>query len=207
MRSRYVKTTEKLNEHARPLPPLRHGDHVFIQNQSGRFPTKWDKSGTVVETKGNDQYVVKVAGTGRITLRNRRFLRRYQEHSLHGKDNLHKKFPNAPPSPAIPAHHDEMPHPKIEPSIPSPPLTAHVSSPGNRDQTPQFTTLTVASPPTQIPSPRSPPPPHLTPSRLNLESPPPPAPPSTDTQNRSTRTRAQTKFYDATTGTYTAPHP
>ena len=40
MRSRYVKTTEKLNEHARPLPPLRHGDHVFIQNQSGRFPTK-----------------------------------------------------------------------------------------------------------------------------------------------------------------------
>ena len=150
---------------------------------------------------------MKAAGTGRITLRNRRFLRRYQEHSLHGKDNLHKKFPNAPPSPAIPAHHDEMSYPTIEPSIPSPPLTAHVSSPGNRDQTPQFTTLTVAPPPTLIPSPRSPPPPHLTPSRLNFESPPPPAPPSTDTQSRSTRTRAQTKFYDATTGTYTAPHP
>ena len=80
LRVRYVKTLENLNEHSRSLPPLRHGDHVMIQNQRGRFPNKWDKSGTVVETKPNDQYVVKVTGTGRLTLRNRRFLRKYGLH-------------------------------------------------------------------------------------------------------------------------------
>ena len=57
----------------------------MIQNQSGRFPTRWDKSGCVVEVKGHDQYVVKVTGTGRLTLRNRRFLRRYEPHSFHAQ--------------------------------------------------------------------------------------------------------------------------
>ena len=53
----------------------------MIQNQSGRFPKKWDKSGEVIEVKGNDQYAVKVAGSGRVTLRNRRFLRKHKLHS------------------------------------------------------------------------------------------------------------------------------
>ena len=64
LKARYMKTLETLSEHSRPLPHLR-GDHVMIQNQSGRYPKKWDKSGIVVETKAHDQYVVKVAGTGR----------------------------------------------------------------------------------------------------------------------------------------------
>ena len=83
LRTRYVKTMENLGEHSRPLPPLRHGDPVMLQNQHGRFPKKWDRSGVVVETKDNDQYVVKVAGSGRLTLRNRRFLRKYEAHQLH----------------------------------------------------------------------------------------------------------------------------
>ena len=78
--TRYVKTLENLSEHSRTLQPLHHGDHVMVQNQCGRFPKKWDKSGIVVETKTNDQYVVKVAGSGRLTLRNRRFLRKYDTH-------------------------------------------------------------------------------------------------------------------------------
>ena len=56
------------------------GDRVMFQNQSGRFPKKWDKSGVVIEKKGNDQHVVKVDGSGRLTLRNRRFLRKYKPH-------------------------------------------------------------------------------------------------------------------------------
>ena len=59
---------------------LDAGDGVMIQNQSGRFPKKWDKSGIIIERKGNDQYVVKVDGSGRLTLRNRRFLRKYESH-------------------------------------------------------------------------------------------------------------------------------
>ena len=84
MKPRYIKTLESLNEHARPLLPLRQGDHVFVQNQCGRFPNKWDRSGVIVEVKDHDQYVVKIAGTGRLTLRNRRFLRHYNPHFQQG---------------------------------------------------------------------------------------------------------------------------
>ena len=80
--ARYIKTLENLTEHSRSLPPLRHGDHVLIQNQTGRFPTRWDRSGIVVEMKPHDQYVVKTSETGRLTLRNRRFLRKYTAHNI-----------------------------------------------------------------------------------------------------------------------------
>ena len=52
----------------------------MLQNQRGRSPKKWDHSGVVVETKPNDQYVIRIAGSGRLTLRNRRFLRKFTPH-------------------------------------------------------------------------------------------------------------------------------
>ena len=45
LRIRIVKTKENLSEHSRTLPPLWHDDQVLIQNQTGRFPRKWDRSG------------------------------------------------------------------------------------------------------------------------------------------------------------------
>ena len=84
LRSRYVKSLETLREHCRPLSPLKPSDQVLIQNQTGQHPTRWDRSGVVVSAGDYDQYHVKVAGTGRVTLRNRRFLKKYQPHSLHG---------------------------------------------------------------------------------------------------------------------------
>ena len=36
----------KWSEHTRPLPPLKIGDHVRVQNQTGPFTRRWDKSGT-----------------------------------------------------------------------------------------------------------------------------------------------------------------
>ena len=39
---------------------------------------RWDRSGVVLEVGGYDQYQIKVDGTGRITTRNRRFLRKVQ---------------------------------------------------------------------------------------------------------------------------------
>ena len=84
LRVRYARTLEKLGEHTRQLPPLTVGDRVLIQNQSGLHPNRWDRSGVVVEVLDYDQCRVKVAGTGRITLRNRRFLRKYQPHLFYG---------------------------------------------------------------------------------------------------------------------------
>ena len=75
MRARYAKTLETLSEHSKVLKPLSIGDHMFVQNQYGNSPGKWDRSGVIVEIKEHDQYLVKIAGTGRLTMRNRRFLR------------------------------------------------------------------------------------------------------------------------------------
>ena len=77
LRQRYHRTTESLQEHSRPLPPLNVGDRCYIQNQTGNQPKRWNRSGTVIETLGYDSYLMKVDGSGRITKRNRRFLRKF----------------------------------------------------------------------------------------------------------------------------------
>ena len=77
MQVRFSRTSELLNAHAHWLPPLVIGYRVFVQNQHGQHPNKWDQSGIVMELGNHDQYVVKVDGSGRLTLRNRCFLCRF----------------------------------------------------------------------------------------------------------------------------------
>ena len=77
LKARFVKSSESLNQHTRLLAPLQIGQRVLVQNQHGNFPKRWDRTGTVVELMGHDQYRVKVDGSGRLTLRNRRFLRSF----------------------------------------------------------------------------------------------------------------------------------
>ena len=86
LKTQYIKSLENLADHSHPLPPLTIGYNIFIQNQTGQFPIHWDHSGTVVNVKGHDQYVVKVAGTGMLTLHNRRFLKIFKAHLLFGSD-------------------------------------------------------------------------------------------------------------------------
>ena len=74
---RHIKACDRLSEHTRRLSPLKVGDHVRIQNQTGPNPLKWDRTGIVVEVRQFDQYVVKIDGSNRPTLRNRKFLRRF----------------------------------------------------------------------------------------------------------------------------------
>ena len=75
LKVRFAKSSEALNEHVKELKPLKTGDKCFIQNQTGPYPKKWHRTGTVVEVADNNQYTVKVDGSGRVTKRNRRFLR------------------------------------------------------------------------------------------------------------------------------------
>ena len=84
MARKLVIKGEKLEQNSKDLPPLQCGDTVFIQNQSLAFskPNKWDREGTTVEVLENDQYLVGVHGTGRLTLRNRRFLRKFVQRTL-----------------------------------------------------------------------------------------------------------------------------
>ena len=91
-----------------------------FKNQTGPHPTKWDKTGIVIEVRQFDQYVVRVDGSGRVTLRNRKFLRHYVP-----------VVPRSPlaslPAPTVP-HTTNIPRPPPEPqkiSLTSPrPVTA-----------------------------------------------------------------------------------
>ena len=73
---RHIMNMERYDEHTKTLPPLHKGDTVFLQNQSGPHPKRWDKTGLITEVRDHQQYVIRLHGTGRCTLRNRRFLRR-----------------------------------------------------------------------------------------------------------------------------------
>lgn len=86
----------RLHEHTRRLPPLQVGDKVFIQNQIGSHPTKWENTGEITEVRQFDQYVVKMDSSGRPTLRNRKFLRIWNNasHQTHKPEVM----PTAPTS-------------------------------------------------------------------------------------------------------------
>ena len=76
LRKRALQNTENLSHQTRALPPLQVHDAVQVQNQVGNKPSRWDITGVVVEVKSHDQYLVKVHGSGRMTLRNRKFLKK-----------------------------------------------------------------------------------------------------------------------------------
>ena len=109
LHTRFVKQVEALKTRSKDLLPLHVGDCCRIQNQHGRFPKKWDKTGHVVQVNGHDQYMIKVDGTGRITLRNRKFLRRIEPFMCN----------KAAPLPTPPCPSDVVEYPPPSPSRPS----------------------------------------------------------------------------------------
>ena len=102
-----------MEAHTRPLPPLKVGDTVFVQNQSGNHPRRFERTGVVVEVQQHDQYQVRLDGSGRIYLRNRKFLRKFTP------------TPRASPaSPASPANPPKPVHMVAKPTSPiTPPVT------------------------------------------------------------------------------------
>lgn len=104
LRARLTKQTEALTQKTKDLTPLSEGDICRIQNQSGRFPLRWDKTGTVMQCNANDQYLVKVDGSHRLTLRNRKFLRKIEP--FHRPTLVH------PPRPVL-APHALTPGPEV----------------------------------------------------------------------------------------------
>ena len=82
LRKRFVRWSERQNERTRSLRPLNVGDRCFLQNQVGSHPRRWDRSGLIVEVLPYNKYLVKVDGSGRLTSRNRRYLRIFKYASL-----------------------------------------------------------------------------------------------------------------------------
>ena len=120
LRLRHLKIAERLAVGTRPLPPLKVGDHFRIQNQVGANPRKWDRTGTVIEVKQFDQYGVKVDGSGRVTLRNRKFLRRFIPVMPRIPSYHTPSFSTQTPYPSSHLNSHSFPLPSYSSSVPSP---------------------------------------------------------------------------------------
>ena len=114
---RAVSNMEKLDHSCRVLPKLAVGDSVLVQNQVGNHPSRWDITGVVVEVEEHDQYVVKVDGSGRMTTRNRKFLKKITPYSM----TKHFRQDDAricPPTPAPPPVTTPAPPPVSTTALP-----------------------------------------------------------------------------------------
>ena len=72
---RHVSVHSQLLAKSKHLKPLQLGDDVQVQNQRGAHSNKWDLSGKIVEVQDFDSYLVRMDGSGRVTKRNRQFLK------------------------------------------------------------------------------------------------------------------------------------
>ena len=75
LKRHYLKS-ERLHPQ-RILSQLVQGDHVYIQDQAGPTPKKWNKLGIVLQSLPHESFLVKVDGSNHVTKRNRRFLRKF----------------------------------------------------------------------------------------------------------------------------------
>ena len=75
---RSAKLHDRLVQQTKELPPLQEGDCVLIQNMLGNHPKRWDKRGIVIQADPKHrQYKVMTFGSRRMTIRNRRHLRKF----------------------------------------------------------------------------------------------------------------------------------
>ena len=197
IRSRFVKTCERLEEHSKELPPLQEGDTVFIQNQNRAYgkPNKWDREGTIIQTGEHDQYLVRVHGTGRVTLRNRRFLRKFSP----------RRDIDYPSKAIIPTVKDPLPEYPREVTQAEPTKVDNQSGREDggttvRDATPEGQSLTPEvendkgrDPSLQASPPTAPDIPDISDDARSCQSP---------QLRRSSRAAAPRKLYDAATGKY-----
>jgi hypothetical protein len=92
---------------------------VFIQNLVGNQPRRWERTGVVIEVRQFHQYVVRVDGTGRVTLRNRQHLRKFSPFFSKPTDPLVKAVESQRPK-STSLTHEHAQHPQ---SLPTPTAT------------------------------------------------------------------------------------
>ena len=134
------------DEHTQGLSPLGCGDTVMIQDQTGHHPTKWDKSGTVVEVLQYHQYAVRTEGSGRLTTQNRCYLRRFDPFTTSPNPFTVTRQPTRPTTPPPATTQDRQPAPTQPPTSTTtnpPPVTTQDRQPAPT----QPPTSTATNPP------------------------------------------------------------
>ena len=74
-----AKHVKFFNRGSKELPELAVGDKVRIQNNTTLRPTRWDKTGEIMRILRDRQYEVMVDGSRRLTVRNRKHLRKVMD--------------------------------------------------------------------------------------------------------------------------------
>ena len=170
-RKRVQRGAERWSQNTRELKPLEPGMRVMLQNQhgAGKASKRWDRTGLVLDDLGHNKYRVKVDGSGRVTDRNRQFLRQFTP------------VTQAQPGPR-PDHHQ----PVVEPEQ----LDTNLQSPEPVDNNPEPSPVVP-----EIPAPSTPQPVvQSEPQPQTPESPAfvtPPTTPVTNIPRRSTRMRKE----------------
>ena len=103
------------NQGTKQLAPLRARERVALQDHVSK---RWTRTGSVVEVLPNRQYKVKMDGSGRVTLRNRRFLKKTIQATPGTSIIPSATAPPEAPAPAL-ARQPDLPS---TPTIPATPL-------------------------------------------------------------------------------------
>ena len=131
---RSARDQENLSTHVKEHVPLELGDHVMVQNH-----LRWSKRGVVVEVLPHRQYRVRMDGSRRITMRNRKYLRKLSP--LHGDTDIaHQQHPTSSPqnnpvpdytvdSPMVAPDHGSVPCPAPLPPLDPAPTAPACSAP------------------------------------------------------------------------------
>merc|ERR1712082_3042 len=82
------KQESAFNKGSKLLHPLEVGDKVRIQNHTTVRTRRWDKTGVVMKILRDRQYEILVDGGRRLTVRNRRHLRKVEAPVEDKKDDL-----------------------------------------------------------------------------------------------------------------------
>ena len=189
LRNRHMRSAERWAEHTHRLPPLAVGDYVRLQNQTGPHPKKWDKTGRVIEVRQFDQYVIKVDGSGRVTLHNRKFLRNYVPVCIPPVPIHDPLTPlPTPPLPSAPAVPMNPPAQPVQPVVPVPPPRPSLVVPPTGDMRSRELSVPRQDLPPPRPDTLDATPPVATPP---VPPPPPPPPPTSDSPSTVPRMLAR----------------
>ena len=116
--TRHNATVRERQGDVRTLRALRAGERVMVQDQQSRL---WNRTGTVIESRGSRQYTVRLDGSGRVTMRTRRHLRPTFVEAVTSEGSCEQLRPTPADQPpaalSLPATHTAPP---TSPNLPGP---------------------------------------------------------------------------------------
>ena len=168
MKRHYAKCEDPPSK-GKLLPPLIPGDTVYVQDQDGRTPRQWNKSGKVLEALPHDSYLIRIDGSYNTTRRNRKFLRKFvpfNKHQtpcdptptfplpthepVHTLDIQHDVSDHLPPAVDVDDAPQPMdPHQSVDASAHPPAMPASAPPPSTEELPATQHELPVTQPPTQ----------------------------------------------------------